>query len=380
MRPGAREGGLGNLQPRFQPTAAYGAILVLLVLLIPSQALAWGPLAHVHLATTFLDEALPAVNAGLAALLSRNLRDFLYGTLAADVILRKNAASYLHHCHNWLNVLRLFKVADSDARRAFLHGYMAHLAADVVAHNAFVPVKRIESFDGRVAGHALWEIRVERMMRARGDTLAHLRDLARADMSEHDRFLGRFLLGTVIKDFGLNKRIFDGVLGLQTKGRWERMVAFMGDVSRFAMLNEDLEVYEREVRLRLIELFRDPEANPLGHLDPRGTLAMAVAGEIRAELQKLMRLKLLGNTRPEDVRELFQPFFLGVARGDAVLVPNLSELFSLVEPGSGRPPRGKRLLARVVARARDQARLRKEERRARKDDRRERKIDVEVTE
>jgi len=355
-------------------------VTIVLVLVVPSEALAWGPLAHVHFGTTFLEQSLPAINAGLAALLSRNLRDFLYGTLAADVILRKNAASYLHHCHNWLNVLRLFKVADTDARRAFLHGYMAHLAADVVAHNAFVPMKRIESFDGRVAGHALWEIRVERFMRSRGDALDHLRDLSKADMSDHDRFLGRFLLGTVIKDFSLNKRIFDGVLGLQTMKRWERVVAFMGDVSRFAMLEADLAVYEREVHGRLAELFRDPEGNPLGHVDPRGSLAMAVAGEIRAELQKLMQLKLLGHTHPEDVRALFQPFFLSVARGESVVVPNLSELFSLVEPGSGRPPRGKRLLARVVARARDQARLRKEERRARKDDRRQRKIDTEVTE
>ena len=355
------------------------ALLVLVILLVPGQALAWGPLAHVHFGTTFLETSLPAVNAALAALLARNVRDFLYGTLAADVILRKNAASYLHHCHNWLNVLRLFQHAADEPTQAFLHGYLAHLAADVVAHNAFVPVKRLESFDGRMAGHALWEIRVERLVR-RGDAQARLREVAQADMSHHDRFLARFLLGTVIKDFQLNKRIFDGVLGFQTRGRWDRMVAFMGDVSRFALHDDDLASYEAEVHKLLARLFVDPQANPLGHLDPRGMLAMAIAGEIRSELQKLARLKVLGNTRAEDVRALFQPFFLSLARGDAVVVPNLSELFALVEPGSGKPPRGKRLLTRVVLRAREQARARKLERRARRDDRRAPKPEIEATE
>ena len=333
-----------------------------------------------HFGTTLLETALPAINASLAALLARNVRDFLYGTLAADVILRKNAASYLHHCHNWLNVLRLFKHADDEPRQAFLYGYLAHLGADVVAHNAFVPMKRLESFDGRVAGHALWEIRVERFMRTRGDTLKHLRDLAGADMGDHDRFLGRFLYGTVIKNFTLNKRIFDGVLGLQTRGRWERMVAFMGDVSRFALHADDLDRYEAEVQALLARLFVDPLSNPLGHLDPRGMLAMAIAGEIRDELQKLAQLKVLGNTKAEDVRALFQPFFLSLARGDAVVVPNLSELFALVEPGSGKPQRGNRLLTRVVQRAREQAQQRRVERRARKEDRRARKLETEITE
>lgn len=356
------------------------ALVVAAILLVPSQALAWGPLAHVHFGTTFVEQTLPALNAGLAALLARNLRDFLYGTLAADVILRKNAASYLHHCHNWLNVLRLFKYADDEPSRAFLHGYLAHLAADVVAHNAFVPLKRLESFDGRMAAHALWEVRADRLMRGRGEALAQLRDLAKADLGRHDEFLGRFLFGTVIKNFGLNKRIFDGVLGLQTMGRWGSMVAFMGDVSRFTMEQGDLDVYEAAVRDLLSRLFVDPESNPLGHLDPRGMVAMAIAGEIRAELQKLLQAKVLGNTRPEDVRAIFQPFFLDLARGEAVVVPNLSELFALVEPGSGKPPRGKRLLGRVVTRARDQARQRKIERRARQEDRRARKSETEVTE
>src|SRR6185503_4489544 len=113
---------------------AIGAALALVVVLWPSHAWAWGPLAHLDFssgALTQLDVLSPAVR----LLLSNFSSEFLYGSLAADIIVGKNLAKYSVHCHNWNVGFRVLDRARGDAQKAFSFGFLAHLAVDTVAHN-----------------------------------------------------------------------------------------------------------------------------------------------------------------------------------------------------------------------------------------------------
>lgn len=347
-------------------TRAVAVVAALLALLMPSEALAWGPMTHIAFSASFLEQSLEALNPGLFALLMRHPLDFYYGNIAADMIVGKNMSSYLYHCHNWLNVYRLFDHVEGEAQRAFTYGYLAHLGADVVAHNHYVPLRRIESFEARMFGHAMSEVRFDQLVRERRDVTELFHGLEPGEMALNDELLGRIMFGTVFKSFGWNQRIFHGLMKLQRRERWERVTGFMGDVSRRPLEEAMLLHYEQLVHEILGALFEAPEANPLGHLDPRGLIALAVARELRRELRKLFEMGHLGDTQPAELRPIFEPFFERFVRGQPVGVPNLSELFEHVSPGNGKRPRGPLLLARVFKTARERSRDKASERRARR--------------
>src|SRR5207245_10335695 len=77
-----------------------GAALALVAVFWPANAYAWGPLAHLEFSRGAL-ESLSAVAPGLRILLQKCWPEFLYGSLAADIIVGKDLARFADHCHNW---------------------------------------------------------------------------------------------------------------------------------------------------------------------------------------------------------------------------------------------------------------------------------------
>ncbi len=108
-------------------------LLVAGFVLIPSFAFAWGPMTHMYLGNELLSCAtlLPA---GIHALLKKHKQDFLYGNLMADMILGKKYLPDEKSSHSWEVGLKLLEQAKSWPERSFAYGYLAHLAADTVAH------------------------------------------------------------------------------------------------------------------------------------------------------------------------------------------------------------------------------------------------------
>jgi len=87
--------------------------------------------------------------AGLMEIIRRHRKDFLYGTLMADIIIGKKYMPKDKSSHSWEVAFDLMKSARTDQQRAFVHGYMSHLAADTVAHNTIRRTKNL--------GHTLME-------------------------------------------------------------------------------------------------------------------------------------------------------------------------------------------------------------------------------
>jgi Zinc dependent phospholipase C len=108
-------------------------LLVAGFILIPSFAFAWGPMTHMYLGNELLSCAtlLPA---GIHALLKKHKQDFLYGNLMADMILGKKYLPDEKSSHSWDVGLKLLEQAKTWPERSFAYGYLAHLAADTVAH------------------------------------------------------------------------------------------------------------------------------------------------------------------------------------------------------------------------------------------------------
>jgi len=111
---------------------------ILAVLLIPHEAFAWGAGIHLQLGSAVINN-LQVIRPDIASLIAAYPHDFLYGCLAADITIGKKFTHYLLHC-----TLRIgLKVLDNAELppRSRAPRLLAHLAADTIAHNYFVPYK-----------------------------------------------------------------------------------------------------------------------------------------------------------------------------------------------------------------------------------------------
>ncbi len=132
----------------------------MLMALFPRDAYAWTPATHIFLGESVLANLvqLPEV---VAALLRAFPYDFLYGSIAADTSMAKKYAPVGRHCHSWHVGQEIYDQAETDALKAFGLGYLAHLAADTVAHNYFVPRQLVVTSRTIALGHSYWESRFE---------------------------------------------------------------------------------------------------------------------------------------------------------------------------------------------------------------------------
>lgn len=176
-------------------------LLVLSILLIPSFAFAWGPLTHIYLGNEIfsLGSLLPA---GVYALIKKYRNDFLYGNLMADIIIGKKFLPEDKNPHSWDVALSLFDSAKTQQQKAFVYGYMGHLAADTIAHGNFTNKRRN-------IGHTLVELRADSMIDKKYWFQAIRID--RKVQMRNDTFLERSL-ESVFFSFKTNKRIFKGML------------------------------------------------------------------------------------------------------------------------------------------------------------------------
>src|SRR5208337_4442014 len=136
---------------------AAGSLAVAFVLLIPQPAFAWGPVTHIALGMQVLATVITPDHPLQAALLKAP-EVFLYGSLAPDIVQGRRLQSRLRrHSHNWDTGFALLQSASGDQQLAFAMGYLAHLGADVVAHNFFLPACLIGNFGSRFGGHIYTE-------------------------------------------------------------------------------------------------------------------------------------------------------------------------------------------------------------------------------
>ena len=126
-----------------------------------TKALAWAPATHLFYAKeifSFLNLLPPSIS----QLIQEFRLDFLYGCIAADITIGKAYVEYLYNCHNFDVGLGLLSHAKTPSERAFVYGYLSHLAADTVSHNYFVPYQNISQLEGRAKFvHAFWEVSVD---------------------------------------------------------------------------------------------------------------------------------------------------------------------------------------------------------------------------
>jgi hypothetical protein len=278
----------------------HALIAFFVILLIPSDAFAWGPGMHVDVAMTVLGD-LSSVVPVIRELIKRFPEAYIYGTASPDIVVGKKYAGYLHHCHSWRIGWLILHEAETDRQRAAAYGYLTHLAADVVAHNYFIPVKIIRSYNAKLLTHTYWEMRFD--LGVTDEVWEKLKMVTELDIKEFDELLERVLRKTIFS-FSTNKKIFNSILMLQKMRSLRASLSIYAKRSRFDIAHENREHYRELAMESVLDFLSHPESAACLDVDPTGGAKLSYAKNLRRRMREMMERKLLTEVQADKLVDL----------------------------------------------------------------------------
>jgi hypothetical protein len=174
--------------------------------------------------------------------------------------------------------LEILDEARDEPVRAFGYGYLAHLAADAVAHNYFVPHQLAVTTSTSALGHSYWESRFETHI---GDTFprrAH--EIVLLDHARSDEHLDRILSPTIFST-PTNRRIFRGMVYVTDTESWQRIFTVMAENSRWDLEEAEVSRYLARSFDFVMDFLARDAASEAYALDPSGDRALRVAKQVR---------------------------------------------------------------------------------------------------
>ncbi len=282
-------------------------LLLLPLLLLALTLLGWGPGHHLEFATRVHRRRRECLPKGAATLIGEERDAFFYGNLAADIINLKAYGGHRNHCHRWTIIDEMRAQADSPAEEAFILGYLAHLAADTIAHNHFVPYHLVRYARGRGLGHLYWEMMADRhIAEQRWELIPRLKEQPR--LAELDELINAAVPRKALS-MGTNKLIFDHVLLVSERGAWRRGMERLHPIHKVKLEKGFLARFQKAAVARVREAMSEKGRARLAHIDTTGKAAQREAARLRREVVHRYRA---GRERDALAAELAQRFLQGM--------------------------------------------------------------------
>jgi hypothetical protein len=262
---------------------AVAAFFFLAIFLSPHPAFAWGPVTHIALGVQILATVVTPEHS-LQETLLKLPEIFLYGSLAPDIVQGRRLQSRLRrHSHNWDTGLALLRSARGAEEHALAYGYLAHLAADVVAHNYFLPARFIGRFESRIASHLYTEARFDCFHEREYRDL--LLKLLKVDFRAHNKILKR-AIDSPLFSFTAHHRIFEG--GLRRIHQFDSVMRALGGPDKSEL--QDFDLFQNASCGAISGIMGDVSNAPACRFDPMGERAIRSALDLRRKLQRLVRV------------------------------------------------------------------------------------------
>jgi hypothetical protein len=298
--------------------------VVLAILAVPASADAWAPLAHLNFSAQALAN-LGAVQPSIRSVLQDFGNEFLYGSLAADIVVGKNMTRYLYHCHNWRVGFNVFRHAKPGGEQAFALGFLSHLAADTVAHNYYVPFKTVASFHKTNTRHAYWELRYDQRM---DKGLSHVaRQVTTRSMRNHDVYLQKMLHGSSVLPFGVSKQLFRSLLATARIGRFGQMSRLAFARERNLVLEPDLVAETNDLAVRsILGMLAEGERSQAARADATGARNIRLATDLRKQLRQKTRTRRVLSRDAHEIAAETRDSFRRAIEGKLVLPASIARL------------------------------------------------------
>jgi len=309
--------------PRGLLAVGFTAVAVA-ILAWPSDALAWGPLAHLSFSAQALANTGPLTGA-LRSLLGEFGNEFLYGSLAADIVVGKNMARFVHHAHNWKVGFHVLSQARGDPEKAVGWGFLAHLAADTVAHNYYVPWKTLSSFHKARTRHAYWELRYDQRLDPALSQLA--RQVATRTTRFHDHFIRRSLHRASVLPFSVSRQLFRSLVMSAKLRRFQNVSRFALAPERSLPLEQDLIDETNELAVvAILGLLMEGRHCEAATADATGERNLAMAEKLRRQLTLQVRSGQLTAIEAHQMVGEARDAFRRAIHGTLVLPPRVARL------------------------------------------------------
>lgn len=265
------------------------AILVVLgVMFIPESAYAWGPSTHIFVGREIIAQAF-SLPSPFSAVISSYPFDFLYGSIFADMSIGKKFLFFAKMVHNWKVGFSLKEKADSEPNLACALGYLAHLAADTISHNEFVPHKLIQHYDLHGKGHIFFEARFDALL---PDKKVHKlsREIVKCGAEHNDPFLEKNLARTIFS-FKTNSKIYRGILTMHRNNGIQLYRRFMAK-SKNQISEDEVKLYLNKSLFAVLDVMQKGSRSKFCSFDPHGKQALKKAIALRAKLRSHHGLSL----------------------------------------------------------------------------------------
>ena len=306
-------------------------VLAVAWLLIPDPLWGWGPGTHVALGELVLG-SLYLLPPAVRAILQRFPIHFLYGNVAADISFAKKYVPEGRHCHNWHvgEEIHQASARHSEPMQAVALGYLAHLAADTVAHNLYVPRRLLLTSTTAAIGHTYWEHRMD--VHVGEDYLAKARRLVfENDHSDADALFDDVLSATLFS-FSTNRRLFRGMIQVQGDNRWLQVFDQILKRSRYDVPEDMVQQYLALSYDSIVDYLRHRHHSSPALLDPIGDLNLRLAQKVRR-----MTMAKGGAGDPALLEESAEEFF-PFPSDPLVYWPEMERLGLEVDPWETPPP------------------------------------------
>ncbi|HUR26689.1 MAG TPA: zinc dependent phospholipase C family protein [Planctomycetota bacterium] len=250
-------------------------LLLALALIVLVTSAGWGPGNHLEFEARVWRRRKELLPPRVAELITAERAAWQYGNIAADLINFKAFGGHYNHCHRWTIVDEMRALSSSPAEEAFALGYLAHLAADTIAHNHFVPYHLARYARGRGLGHLYWEMNADRFVGDdRWEVVTRLKDDAR--LTELDELVNRTVQRKALS-METNKIIFNHVLLVSERRQWREGMALIHPLPQVRLTRGFLDMFRAAAVARIVLALSPRGVTRLAHLDTSGKRAQELA-------------------------------------------------------------------------------------------------------
>ncbi len=231
------------------------------------QALAWGPGVHTAIALNVLDSVkflLPSMGQIITAFPI----EYLYGSLSADFFIGKGRKKRIvGNPHTWEGGFRLLSGVRDEREAAYALGFLSHLAADVIAHNYFIP-NLLSLYPGKgKMGHLFWEIRSDYLIGAGYTKIAN--GVLCMDHQICDDLL-KLVAGKRKRSLKTGKQFFANTVKFSDYLYSKRDLFFEPKVNRWKHFHHYLAMMVELSCTLSKDFLKNPKTTPSLHYDPMG--------------------------------------------------------------------------------------------------------------